>query len=120
MVEPSFIEHNGKRLLRLDFRGLTPPEIIAYMQKAMRVIAAEPHRSARLLSLVTKIHVTNEVVTALEEFATHNAPFVLVSAIVGATPFQKAAMGLTITSRGRLNVDMFDDEGEAKDWLAAR
>jgi len=120
MAEPSFVEHNGKRLLLLDYSGLTPPEIIAYMQEAKRVIAAEPHQSVRLLSLVTRIQVTNDVVTALEEFATHNAPFVLASAIVGATSFQKAAIALSITSMGRLNVETFDDEEEAKDWLAAR
>jgi hypothetical protein len=119
MAGPSFLDHDGKRILRLDYTGLTPPEVIAYMQDAKRLIAAEPRRSVRLLSIVA-IHITEDVVRALQEFAAHNVPFVLASAIVGATSFQRAAILLTIASRGRLNLEVFDDEESAKEWLASR
>ncbi len=119
MSAPSFCQHNGKRILVLDYRGLSPSAVIAYMQKAKRIIAAEPPRSVRLLSIVA-IHITHDIVEALKEFAVHNVPFVRASAIVGATPFQKAAIGLSITSQGRQNVEAFDDEQLAIEWLAAR
>jgi hypothetical protein len=119
MSAPSFLQHNGKRLLRLDYAGLSPAAVVAYMKEAKILIAAEPPGSVRLLSVVA-IRITDEVMEALRDFAAHNAPFVLATAIVGATPFQKAAIGLNIRSRGRLNVETFDDEQKAKDWLAAR
>jgi len=119
MAAPAFVQHNGKRILRLDYASLDPLEVIAYMQEAKQIIAREPHRSVRLLSVVP-LHITDAVVNALKEFAAHNVPFVLASAIVGATSFQKAAILLTISSRGRLNVEAFEDEKQAKDWLATR
>ncbi len=115
----SFLEHDGKRILRLDYTGLGAPRMIELMQQATPVIAAEPHESVRLLSIVAS-HINGDVVTALKDFAAHNARFVLASAIVGATSFQKAAIMLTITGRGRLNVESFDDEEQAKSWLAER
>lgn len=114
---PSILEHKGKRILRLDYTGLTPPESIAYMQEAKSLIAAEPPRSVRLLS-IAPAHITDDVVKALKDFSAHNVPFVVASAIVCASSFQKAAIMLTIVSRGRLNVETFDSEGSAKDWLA--
>ncbi len=119
MGNPEFFDHDGKRILRLDYTGLTPPEIVAYMQVARQVIAAEPSGSVRLLS-IAPAHITGDVVRALKDFAAHNVPFVLASAIVGASALLKAALVLTIVGRGRLNVDTFDDEEHAKDWLAAR
>ncbi len=120
MAGPSFLDHKGKRILRLDYTGLSPPEIIALMKEAGPIIAAQARRSVRLLSVAAGIRVTAEGVDALRAFAMQNEPFVLASAIVGATSFQRAAITLTITSRGRLNVETFDDEEQAKDWLAAR
>lgn len=114
-----FIEYERKRLLRLDYVGLSPEAVIAYMEQAKPVIATEPPRSVRLLSVVG-IHMTEEIAAALKRFAMHNRPFVLASAIVGATPFQKSAIGLAITAQGRKNVEMFDDEQQAKDWLVAQ
>lgn len=119
MSEPRLLEHNGKRILRLDYAGLTPPEIIVYMQEAKRLIAAEPNRSVRLLS-IAPVHITDDVLRALKEFAEHNVPFVLASAIVGASPLLKAALVLAIVGRRRRNVETFDDELSAKNWLAER
>ncbi|HVO17615.1 MAG TPA: hypothetical protein VMU15_00055 [Anaeromyxobacter sp.] len=119
MVTPIFIQHNGKRILRLDYTLLDPPGVIAFMEEARRLIAGEPQGSVLLLSIVPP-HISDAVVNALKGFAAHNVPFVLASAIVGATSFQKAAILLTITSRGRRNVEAFDDERQARDWLVTR
>jgi len=118
MAAPSFMEYGGKRILRLDYTGLTAPEIIAYMQHAQSIIALEPPHSVRLLSIVATHHITTDVVQALKAFAAHNVTFVVASAVVGATPFQNAAITLTITGQGRFNVETFDDEEQAKGWLA--
>jgi hypothetical protein len=119
MLAPEFLQHHGKRILRLDYSGLSQEDIVSLMQQAMPVIAAEPAGSVRLLSVV-RIHVTEAVGEALKRFAAHNAPFVLASAIVGATPFQKTVIVLNIRRQGRKNVETFDDEERAKEWLAAQ
>ena len=119
MAPPTFLQYKGHRILRLDYSGASPDAIIAYMREARPIIASEPLHSVRLLSIVA-IQVTEGIAEALREFAAHNVPFVRASAIVGATPFQKSIIGLSIKSQGRLNVEMFDDEQQAKDWLATR
>ena len=119
MPVPSFCYHNGRRFLLLDYTGLSPLAVIAYMRAAKRIIAAELPQSVRLLSIVPT-HITSDVVAALKDFAAHNAQFVQASAIVGATSFQKAAIQLTITSQGRENVETFDDKQRAIEWLTAR
>jgi hypothetical protein len=119
MVDPEFLQHDGKRILRLDYSRLSQEDVIALMQKAMPIIAGQPPRSVRLLSIV-HTHVTEAVGEALKRFAVHNAPFVLASAIVGATPFQKTVIVLSIRRQGRRNVETFEDEARAREWLAAQ
>ena len=117
MAGHAFIEHQGKKILRLDYTGLTPPETIALTRKAQQIIAAQPHHPVRLLS-VAPGRITSDVIGALKDFAAKVAPFVLASAVVGASPFVRAAILLTIVGRGRFHIEAFDNEGWAKDWLA--
>jgi hypothetical protein len=119
MPVPSFCYHNGRRFLLLDYTGLSPLAVMAYMREAKGIIAAELPGSVRLLSIVPT-HITSDVVTALKDFAAHNARFVQASAIVGATSFQKAAIQLTIASQGRQNVEAFNDRQRAIEWLTAK
>jgi hypothetical protein len=119
MLDPRFVQHQGKRILRIDYTGLSQEDVVSLMKKAMPLIAAEPPGSVRLLSVV-HTHVGEPVGEALKRFAAHNAPYVLASAIVGATPFQKTVIVLGIQRQGRKNVEAFDDEQRALDWLAAR
>ena len=113
----AFIVFGGKRILRLDYSELTPAEVIACMREAQHGIAAEPARSVRLLCMAPR-HLTGKMIEALKDFAAENAPFVLATAVVGASPFQKAAILLTLTGRGWFSVEAFDIEEWAKDWLA--
>jgi len=113
---PLFSQHNGKKYLLLDYTGLSPLAVVDYMERAKRIISAERPQSVRLLSIVPT-HITQDVVAALKAFAAHNAPFVRASAIVGATPFQKAAIRLSIASAGREIVETFDDRQQAIEWL---
>lgn len=118
MRPPTFLQHDGKRILRLDYTGLAPEAVIAYMEEAKPVIAGEPPGSVRILNIL-RIRMTEEITAALKGFAAHNTPYVRASAIVGATPFQRSLFGLMLRSAGRQRVEMFDEEGAALDWLAA-
>jgi hypothetical protein len=111
-----FLEHAGCRILRLDYAGLPADAVLAFMQEAREVIASQPPQTVRLLSVVA-LRMTEEIVAALKEFAAHNAPFVRASAIVCAEPFLRSLLPLAIKSQGRKNVEVFDDEEQAKDWL---
>jgi len=87
------------------------------MQEVQGIIAGEPNHSVRLLS-ITPREITRNVIDTLKDFAAHNTPFVLASAIVGEGAFRNAGIVLTIVERGRRNVRAFDSEERAKDWLA--
>ena len=114
---PEWLEHAGTRILRLDFSGLWAERLVEAMDQARPVIASQPLRSIRLLT-IWKARLTEETAGAVKQFAAHNTPFVLASAVVGATAFQSTMLVLTIKSQGREHLEIHDDEEKAKDWLA--
>ena len=85
----------------------------------MPIIAAEPFRSVRLLT-IWKARLTEQTGDAIKRFAAHNTPYILASAVVGVAGFQAAVLILRIKSNGRDNLEIFQDEQQAKNWLAAR
>jgi hypothetical protein len=112
------VQCDGKRILRLDYSGLTPEGVIQALEQAKPVIASEPPRSIRLLS-IWKARQTRETAAAIKRFAAHNGPFIRASAVVGATPLQSTVLVLAVKSQGRENLEVFDDEEQAMQWLAA-
>ena len=117
---PAFIEHKGVRILRLDLSGLSPHGLVEAMERAKPVIAAEPPRSVRFLTVWKRNRLNAQVADAVKQFALHNTPFVRASALVGMTAIQASIVLLAIKRQGRRHLEVFEDEEAAKDWLAAR
>jgi len=117
MFEPKFIDHRGVRILRLEFSNLSSPELVAAGGQARRIIAAEPLRSVRTLTLMSS-RLTAEAADVLKQCALANRPYVRAAAVV-ATSFWKV-IGADVQMRGREDVELFDDEASALDWLASQ
>src|SRR5512146_1755122 len=88
MSRVEYVECRDRRILRLDYSGLSGAEVVAAMEQAMPVIAAEPPRSIRALT-IWNTRLTNEIADAIKRYVAHNTPYIYASAIVTATPFQK-------------------------------
>jgi len=117
MPRADFIEHEGKRILRLDYSGLSPGDFIAEMRKAMRVIAQEPPGSLRLLTIPTN-QLDERMADAIRRYAPEKAKHVVAEALVGATAFHKLLF-LSNKAKYSLVREVFDDESQAKKWLAS-
>jgi len=49
LLAPVFIDHQGHRILRVDFSSLSPEQLVDATREAMRVIALEPLGTVRVL-----------------------------------------------------------------------
>lgn len=114
-----FIEHDGKRILLIDFSNASADEVLATIELAERTIAAEPHGS--VLTLTNAEHAMHDrrVTERLKRFVQHNKPFVKAGAVVGLSELRKVVFTFLNKATGR-SLRAFDNPAEAKDWLASR
>jgi hypothetical protein len=114
-----FISFNRRRILFMDFSEMDDPaEMLAEMERARRLIAAEPPDSLLTLTDVTGTRYTAEIIKAFQALAAHNKPFVHAAASVTRTPLQLVALRASAVQSKR-NLQAFEDLTEAKVWLAS-
>jgi hypothetical protein len=86
----SFITHDGREILLLDFSRLKAQEAIALIEPAKAVISSKP--------------------------VIHNKPYVRAAAVVGITGLKRVIFNAVIAFSRRKLVT-FDDRETAKKWL---
>jgi len=112
-----FIEHRGFRLLFHDFAEVRDPgDALARIALARQKVGAEPERSVRSLVDIRGSHFTPKIARALQELARHNKPFMVASAIVGASRLQQIIVLAVARFSGRTFAS-FEGLEAAKDWL---
>jgi len=117
MFEPKFMEHRGQRILRLEYSNLSPPELAAAADQVRQLVAAEPLRSARILTVI-RSKLTADGADTLKRCALANRPYVRAGAVV-ASSFWKVIVA-DVQVHGREDLTLFDDEASALEWLASR
>jgi len=115
MFEPRFVEHGGRRILRLDYTDLGQAELRAAFDRAAAVITAEPRGSLRILTIL-RSRFNEESAEALKRYARGNRPYVKASAVIGTSFWKVVVASLKIAERKDLV--LFEDEAAALDWLA--
>ncbi len=116
MFEPRFIQHRGVRILRLEYSNLSPPELAAAADEVSRLVAAEPLRSVRALTLLYS-PLTAAGAETFRRCTFANKPHILASAMVGSRFWKVIAAD--VQARYREELRLFDDEASALDWLAS-
>jgi hypothetical protein len=112
-----FVEHQGKRILYHDFTNLVKPdEALAAIQLARTTVRQQPQGSLLTLTHVTGSRFNHDVVEALKELTSGNAPFVRAGAIVGMSGLQRVVYVALTQFTGR-RLPTFDTLDEAKDHL---
>jgi len=114
---PTFEEHEGRRVLRLDFRQLGHEELLAAFVRAGEVIRAAPPDSLRILTLLGS-RFNEQSAEAFKAYALANKPHVHASAVIGTAFWNVVVSSLKL--RGRSDVTVFESEPAALDWLASR
>ena len=121
MSRISFIEHRGRRILRLDYSGIADPrEALAAIAESRRVVAAEPKTGSLLtLTLVGGAHFDSGVLKAIREMVEHNRPHVRAAAVVGLNGLMRVVYNTMVQLTGR-NIKAFEDEEAARSYLVAQ
>jgi len=113
-----FVEHRGKKILRLDFSGLTPEELAGPVREAQEIIRDQPPSSLLTMTCVDGARFNNQTIETLKEFAKGNESFVSRAALVGLEGLQKLVLTAVSKFTGR-NFYVCGDEEEAKERLTA-
>lgn len=120
MERTRFIEHQGRRILLLDYAGIRDPdEALREIQHSKEVVARQPAGSLLVMTAVRDARYNAAVLQGMKELAAHNAPYVKASAVVGMSGLHRIAYQAVILFSKR-NIKTFDQESEALDWLVTQ
>ncbi len=120
MTQPVFVEHRGRKILRLDYSGMPLSQVITAMHDNMKVIASQPPNSVLALTLWSA-PLTQEAAEIFRRHVAQNTPYIRGSAVVAPRPLQRVFFeNIMVDWRGRLHgrLEAFEDEQQAMDWLA--
>lgn len=118
MDRVTFIKHNGKELLSLDFSNCKPAEVFLVIDEAKQVIRTRPENSVLTLTDVTSMRFDDRVTQQMKEFTVHNKPYVKAAAVVGVEGVKKIILNAVMLFSKR-KFHTFDTIESAKNWLAA-
>jgi hypothetical protein len=116
-----FIQHQGKRILVLDFSGLRDTQVVLQLiEQARALVAAQPQRKELLTVTDVKGMIYNEEINkALSALGKHNAPWVRAGAVCNPSTLGKVITRANNMSTGR-TFRIFDSRSEALDWAATQ
>ena len=118
MERTRFIEHEGRRIVLMDFSNIWRiDEALEVIEQARLFVAAQPKQQT-LLTLVDvkESSFDDRVLTRLKELAAFNRPWVLAGAVVGMSGMQKVIYRIIAAFSGR-KLAAFDTADQAKTWL---
>ena len=111
-----FIEHQGKRVLFINYSHCDVAMLKAVAEEGHRVIAQEPPNSVLTLNDVSGTSFDKESVAVLQSKVAANAPYVRKAAVIGISGLQKLIYeGVQTFSKRRL--PLFESRQEALAWL---
>ncbi len=111
-----FIEHEGRRVLFINYSHCDVAMLKAVAEEGHRVIAGEQPNSVLTLNDVTGTTFDKESVAVLQEMVAANAPYVRRAAVVGISGLQRLIYeGVQAFSRRR--IPNFETRQEALAWL---
>jgi hypothetical protein len=116
-VRWKWMEHQGKRILYVDYRGMKPREILLLMKETNDAVAASAGK-VLILGNIKGAVVTREVMDYLKRLASmvlrHRAEKI---AVVGATGLMAVFFDSFVVALERDNARRFGTEDEALKWL---
>ena len=120
MERTRFIDHRGTQILLLDYAGARDPEeAVREIRHSMQFVARQPRGSLRVMTVVRDARYNAAVLQGLKELASHNAPYVKASAVVGMSGLHRIAYQAIILFSKR-NIKVFDQEADALAWLVTQ
>ena len=119
MEKAKFIEHKGKKIFLLDFSGCQPAEMLPYIEECAHQVRSQPKKSVYTITIAgggAKFDAS--VVDKLKQLTKDNEPYVIKSAVVGATGMQQVVL-MIVSNFSSRKFELFDDVEKAKAFFAA-
>ena len=113
-----FIEHQGVRMVLLDFEGIIDPEVGVAMAAQAKAFFAKltPDNTTLSLTDVRNTRYDKRIVDAFKDLTAHNKPYVRAAAVVTNSTLHKAAISMVaLFSRRKLQV--FETREPALEYL---
>jgi len=118
MERIQFLQHNGKKILHLNFANCSVDEVFQTIEMSKAAIRTQSPASVLTLTDVTNTAFNRKVSEAMKEFVVHNKPYV-VAAVVGVTGLKQVILNAVMKLNGR-KLTAYHTLAEARDWLAAQ
>lgn len=118
MKRISFIEHNNRQILFVNFAGVEMEDMTAVIDEAKEVIAAQPAKSVFCLTDVTGAGFSKEVIKHLKAYVAHNKPYIWRSAVVGVEGIIGVIFQGVVKFSGRGDLVLKESLEEAQAWLS--
>ena len=112
----SFITHQGKAIMLIDFSHGEPREILLLLDEIQRTVARHERGSLLTLADLTGTHVDRTLATRMKEVLVMDRPLVKKSAWVGVDSVPKVYYE-NIKSFSQRDFPAFKTREEAMDWL---
>ena len=114
----TFITHQGKELLLVDFANLKADQFIQAIGEAKKFLLGLGKKDLLVLYDVSNSRVSPEVVDTLKEAAKATHPFIKRRAVVGISGLQRVILNAVNVFTGE-DIRPFETPEQAKDWLAS-
>lgn len=119
MSRTKFMKHRDKMILNFDFSGLNLEDCAQVCEYVKGMICRMPKNSVLTLVNVSDIDYNAAFRELTADLAAHNKPYVIAGAVVGVSGWRKMMFWAVTKLSGRSNLQLFDDEESAKEWLVA-
>jgi hypothetical protein len=111
-----FIEHQGKKILLVEFGNCPKPEMFELLKHVQATIAEEAPNTVLTLADFTGAHVDKEIAEEMKKILTMDRPFVKRSAWVGTASLPKVFYE-NFKSFSQRDFPAFETREAAMDWL---
>ncbi|MGH9521386.1 MAG: hypothetical protein ACRD3E_02505 [Terriglobales bacterium] len=120
MERVRFIDHAGKRVLLIDYSGMSEEhEFLALIELRKKLVAAEPLQSVLTLTDVTNAHCTRNVLEAMKVAAVLDRPQLKRAAIVGTDSVFPHGTSDAISNFAARHWAQFQTREEALAWVVS-
>lgn len=114
----NFIEHQGQRILVVDFSHADLELVKATAAEYLHILKTQPANSALSLIAVEEIAFSPEAVKIGTELTELGQPYSLRTAISGVSGFRSFMLQTMLKATNR-PAQLFKERSEALDWLAS-
>ena len=119
MAGVSKINHKGKEILFLDYKGVTDEAKMIAMIKEAQKIVINDNKEYVQLSDITRVFLTPEYMKELKQIAKNTPKLATKRAVVGITPIKKIILNTYNLILGKNGLKAFSNLEDAKNWIVS-